>query len=249
MQPGVVTSGCVLELHAARANGGTTQQVNSPLGTQWYDTSGNAQHGTLTGFTGQTPWGGAGTTADPYRCAFDGSDDYAACPDLSAAEDKTFTYEAWYATTNGAKTNPLVSEANHANDNVQVLLSVGAGGLKRLSAGIGDDSGAGAMRVLDTVDTNDGLIHHAVMTCDGSYIRLYRDGGSVGTPVAPPAGTVTLTRTSVGAFMRLSPVYGDSRIPVARIYNRALSAAEVAQNYSAGPTWRDPRFLMNMMGA
>jgi hypothetical protein len=61
-----VTPGAILELRAAKANGGISQGINSPLTTTWYDTSGNGNNGTLTGFTGQTPWSGTGTTGDPY---------------------------------------------------------------------------------------------------------------------------------------------------------------------------------------
>ncbi|HRZ10703.1 MAG TPA: hypothetical protein P5319_12525, partial [Gemmatimonadales bacterium] len=67
MQPGV-TPGAILELHAARANGGVSPGINDPLTTEWYDTSGNGHHGTLVGFAGTTA---SGWSADPYRLVFE----------------------------------------------------------------------------------------------------------------------------------------------------------------------------------
>lgn len=70
-----VVPGAILELHAARAFGGVSPGVNSPLTTQWYDTSGHGNHGTLTNFAGTTASGyaGSGTLADPYRLVFNGA--------------------------------------------------------------------------------------------------------------------------------------------------------------------------------
>jgi len=84
MQPSV-TPGAVLELHAAKANGGTGPGINSPLTTTWIDTSGNGNNGTLTNFSG-TPW-----SAD--RLTFDGVDDLVGATSPGLGSD--FAVEMW----------------------------------------------------------------------------------------------------------------------------------------------------------
>jgi hypothetical protein len=227
-QPGTV-EGAVYEFHAARARLGSSPGVNSPLTTRAFDTSENGNHGTLTTFAGTTAsgWAGAGTLADPYRLVFDGASDYVACPDLGACEDGVYSYEGWFvAPASDVGYLPIVSEGAGA-DVPAAFLTV------RLGAVMADSWGAGfATRAyVHGPAVTEGTIHHAVMTSDASYLRLYVDGEEVGVAVTPLAAFNT-NRTTVG--MTFYDTKGVGSIFVARIYPFALSAAEVAQNYAAG---------------
>lgn len=231
MQPGVV-SGAVSELHAAKAALGLTPGVNSPLTTQWFDTSGSGNHGTLTGFTG-TPWAGTGTVADPYRLVFPGNA-YVALPDLGASEDGIFTFEVWYSATGSS--NSLVSEGSTASALPMASFALGSSVANKLGLAYRNDAGV-IVHVYDAASSNDGAWHDGVVTCDGSMVRVYRNGSPVGTPAAPPAVPFTLNTTSLGALVRTSISYVTAQIVLARIYPFALTAPQVAQNYAAGPLW------------
>jgi len=75
--------------------------------------------------------------------------------------------------------------------------------------------------------------HHLVGTYDGATMRLYVDGASVGTPAASsrvlPAVVVTRAGLNEGATGSLS-----GTIDELAIWNRALTAAEVAALYRVG---------------
>jgi hypothetical protein len=80
---------------------------------------------------------------------------------------------------------------------------------------------------------NDGLWHNAVVTWDGSAGRGYFDGAdagalSVGT-AAVQSNHLNIATTASGNSAHLFP----GPIPTVSIYNRALSATEVAQNFNA----------------
>jgi hypothetical protein len=75
-----------------------------------------------------------------------------------------------------------------------------------------------------------GTYYHIVYTYDGTTFRLYKNNSEVGTLVA----TVTLpTLTTSQYFGAPFAEYFEGNMYAARYYNRALSAAEVSQNYNA----------------
>jgi hypothetical protein len=78
---------------------------------------------------------------------------------------------------------------------------------------------------------NDGRWHHLVATFDGANRRLYLDGVPQGT--APLAtNTVLNTYLFIGGPIQSVVAFFNGTIDELRIYNRALSAQEVAQLFS-----------------
>jgi hypothetical protein len=73
--------------------------------------------------------------------------------------------------------------------------------------------------------------HHIVGTYNGTTLTLYRNGSSVGTP-ATTTGNITNTSKSLTVGVRGGNYFGG-RISNAKIYNRALTATEITQNYNA----------------
>jgi hypothetical protein len=72
--------------------------------------------------------------------------------------------------------------------------------------------------------------YHLVYTYDGTTFRLYKNNVQVGTLVA------TVTLPTLGTTHGLAPggtEYFEGNMYAARYYNRALTAAEVSQNYNA----------------
>lgn len=98
---------------------------------------------------------------------------------------------------------------------------------------------AGALRTGLYVDGNryvhnygsgvtDGNWHHVMFTFDGINKVVYLDGAQVGSDVIP-AGTLTYSFSNrrIGVFGTSTNYYTNGLIQDVRIYNRALSAAEV----------------------
>ena len=74
-------------------------------------------------------------------------------------------------------------------------------------------------------------------TYDGTTIKLYNNGAQDANAAA---GTYILGKNaidiSIGSNPMLGPTYYDwfkGKVPVAQLYNRALSASEILQNYNA----------------
>ena len=228
--------GSILELHAARAHLGVSQGHNQGAETQWFDTSGSGNHGTLTSFAGTTSsgWAGTGTLADPHRLVFDGSSDFVACPDLSACEDKTFTYEAWIVDSTGTSGDSRVAISEWADADAPLAwLGLGTTGIPAFS--MFGNAWSNQTEVNSNVAVNNGQPHHLVGTCDATTARLYVDATEKGAPAS--ATSVVLTgcvNTMVGKW---ATGWFPGGIMAARIYPFALTPAQVAQNFAAGYLW------------
>lgn len=75
--------------------------------------------------------------------------------------------------------------------------------------------------------------YHVAATDDGTTVRLYVNGSQVASgssAVSTTNGTMTL---NIGAWPGASNVYFKGQIPVSKIYTKALSALEIAQNFNA----------------
>jgi hypothetical protein len=80
---------------------------------------------------------------------------------------------------------------------------------------------------------NDGTWHYLASTFDGINHRLYLDGVSQGA-TAVRTNTVLNTYLFIGGPIQSVTTFFNGTIDDLRIYNRALSAQEVAQLYSMG---------------
>lgn len=231
MQPGAVP-GAVYEFHAAKAALGTGPGINAPLTTQAFDTSGNLNHGTLTNFSGESPWLGAGTIADPYRLAFDPAApaDYIALPNLGVGSTGDCAYEAWFK-----------DDSAYANVTRWIMCeSVGSirWGMYSFGSGIGFQTRDATVSTFTPLFGNfasDGLWHHVLAGVASGYLKLFIDGvDRSGAPVAarPPA---TFTTSQIGARGGIESWNGG--IAVGRQYRFAPTLAMAQQNRNAGPLW------------
>jgi len=77
-----------------------------------------------------------------------------------------------------------------------------------------------------------GVYHHIIVTKSGSTVTIYVDNSVVISKSFGSAITQTNNTLYIGSYDGSSNYFkGD--IPVARIYNRALSSNEVAQNFNS----------------
>ncbi|PIW91613.1 MAG: hypothetical protein COZ91_00770 [Candidatus Nealsonbacteria bacterium CG_4_8_14_3_um_filter_39_7] len=79
-----------------------------------------------------------------------------------------------------------------------------------------------------------GVWYHIVGRWDGTDMRLFANGVDIGNPVSLTGSILTTTNTlKIGKHYSLAS-YFNGLIDEVRIYNRALTAGEVLNNYYAG---------------
>lgn len=76
-----------------------------------------------------------------------------------------------------------------------------------------------------------GVFHHIVATKNGSTVTIYVDGNVVVSQSFGSAITQTNNNLYIGSYNGAQN-YFAGQIPVSRIYNRALTAGEVLNNYN-----------------
>jgi len=107
----------------------------------------------------------------------------------------------------------------------------------QLRGGIATSAGVSNL-IAFTLPTDTNWIH-LVFTWDGSFLNLYRNGISAATPVAQTINAQVLsTNVDIGGrmFQQTIGTGGgefNGQIPIVKIYNQALSAEEVKQNFNA----------------
>jgi hypothetical protein len=192
---------------------------DSTSGTTLADTSGNAHHGAITGATWTT--GKYGNSL-----SFNGSNQSVSIPDANDLDLSTgMTLEAYVypVTINSWET---------------VLLKERPGGLAYALYAGAPSNGPPAGYITRTGTSGDigadGLTRlplntwsHIASTYDGSSVRLYVNGVLVRTTSAPGSIMASANPLRMGG----NSIWGEyfqGRIDEARIYNRALSAAEIA---------------------
>jgi len=211
--PSIVTSGLVLCLDAAnpRSYAGT--------GTGWADLSGNATIGTLT--NGPTFNGDNGGSI-----VFDGTNDYVTGIGSSIVPTSTapYTVSMWvYRTRNNVGYEELLSQWTSANSGNSFFFGFNNSNV-RFTDNWNDVvvSGAG--------NTNIWMNLVGVYTVSNAFIYLN------GVLVATRGSGFSYTGTGpliLGRQGELASEYFGGNISNVLIYNRALSATEVLQNYNA----------------
>jgi Concanavalin A-like lectin/glucanases superfamily len=103
-------------------------------------------------------------------------------------------------------------------------------------AGLIETSGGIDHIATSTKTYNDGQWHYAVMTYDGTTVRLYIDGAQVATKStggAVPDNTGTQP-VRVGANSRAADRFFTGNVDEVRVWNRALTSTEVSNAYNSG---------------
>jgi hypothetical protein len=210
---GIVTDGLVLNLDA----GFTTSYPRS--GTTWYDVGGT-NNGTLTN----------GPTFSGDSIVFDGVDDIVKT-NYFGGSDENYTWDVWVKTTPSGSSYPLVRGRDGFGSGWSVLSIVSNTGIA--VAVVTTSSGARQFTA------SSGIVPESNVWCNisgiwtsGSKVEVYVNGVLRGTTNT----TTTGLRSSSDGWV-LGSIRGDifynGDVAIAKIYNRALSADEVLQNYNA----------------
>ena len=207
---GIVTNGLVLNLDAAKV-------ASYPgTGTSWNDISGNNNNGTL--INGPT-FSGIGKQAS---IVFDGLDGYSNINSSADILSKvSYTKIAWFYPTSFSTGNNINSGGVSAQHAFWL-----AGG-NRLNAG---HNGTWNYVVSTTVLSLNTWYFGAVTFDTTNGWKLYLNG----TQESTSSSTTTFTGTGeilIGSFA--GGFLFTGRIAISQVYNRALSSAEVSQNFNA----------------
>jgi hypothetical protein len=207
----IVTSGLVLCLDAANRKSYPT------TGTTWTDLSGNGNTGTLNG----TINGGVGYSGlNGGSLTFDGTDDYVQKTSATANLSAGVTMEVIFKSTDMTSRAQGLMSWNSAPPYIN-LWCQGDGKLRFECFG--------AYSTAATFSNN--TWYHLVGTYKNGDLNLYVNGSNVIFNI-PQGGTLSSSYTGniiIGEFAG----YLSGNIAKASIYNRALTATEIAQNYNA----------------
>ena len=220
--PPIVTNGLVLSLDA----GNSKSYPGS--GTAWSDLSGNRNTGTLANFGSQTIYNSNGGG----NIVFDGTNDYVDFGILSSINNlTTFTVDFWFKTNNAATEQFFISTTNAAGTkgwhvemfNNKVLLQVYPLTYYRQS---------------NTILSSNVWYHVSVTYLSSTNVLIYINGAVTST-TDTGGSTFTFTASDYNTlFSYYAPGVG-SKLPFngnlagLKLYNRALSASEITQNYNA----------------
>jgi len=218
--PDGISDGLVLALDAAN-------KVSYPgSGTGWYNLSGTVNSGSLK--NGPTFSG-----ANRGTFVFDGTDDNVQLGNASAfLPTSAITINCW------AKTNVVqvykkifVTVAVGTQSVTGVYFSLGPA-TDNIYLGIITNNGS--QYATSTTNPSTTLFSNFCGTYDGANIRLYLNG----TLLATQAHTGTIVNSGIGRISGYDNggEIWDGNISTVSIYNRALTATEVLQNYNATKT-------------
>ncbi len=206
--------------------------LEDATGTKATDFSGQGNTGTLTN--------GPVWTTGKYGKAvsFDGTNDYVleATAATTQMGSGNFTVSAWINTTISSSYATIVDKGFNGTLPYYYYLIHGTNGAIDFSINSSNNNG-----ISDTergTGLNDGNWHHVVMVADrtgANVVKIYTDGTQAGTNINASGMTGTINPSE-----KLRIGYTDTnqypfpgKIDDVRIYNRALSAAEVSNLYGA----------------
>jgi hypothetical protein len=218
--PDISNNGLVLALDAAnlRSYPGT--------GTTWTDLSGNGNTGTLTN-------GPTYSSANGGAIVFDGVDDYVISTRPSSivtgGQITISLWAKWISTGTTTGSIKVLLDNNHSNSPIRGFVIQDRPDLGKFLtfSVIPNQSG-----VVSTFIVGDGSWHHITGTNDGTTSKLYIDG--VFNAQSTESGGVATVQPNItlgnwqggGRFL-------NGSISNSTVYNRALTAAEVQQNFNA----------------
>ena len=213
--PRIVTDNLVLALDAAntKSYGGS--------GTTWSDLSGNGTDGTISGATH--------TSGTDGYFDFDGTDDYVETTSgWTNFGTDPFTIEVWYKTSSASQYETLVGNAPGGGTGTFQLDYNGSNNLRFTTS---TNSGE---YVDSSISLSVGVWKQVVVVREGTgtnQFKIYSNGDLNTT------GTFNVNLNS-SAQLRIGRnrggvYYYDGEISNVKVYTKALSATEVAQNFNA----------------
>jgi hypothetical protein len=210
--PAIITDGLVLNLDA-----GFTPSYPTTA-TTWYDISSSGNNGSLIN-------GPTFSSANNGSIVFDGVDDYATLSSYPVPDN--FSYSIW------VKVNGDGSQGSRgiviSNGSTYIDINFGN---RILFSLILSDGSQNLIMSTNGVIASVGVWAHYAATYNRQQAKLYLNGSEVASSNYTLAPLNYATSFTVGCYDGGS--YNlNGNISIAQMYNRALTAAEVLQNYNA----------------
>ena len=219
---GIVKDGLVLDLDAAKRDSYPT------TGTVWSDISGNQNNGTLTN-------GPTFSSANYGSIVFDGVNDYANCGTSTSLNPSNITFSAWVKRTAAWGSGACLFWAKNAADYTSNGFYIELYTNVTFSTNV-ITNGAATNYFKDSVNSNTSFPLNTwtyfSFTLNGSTPAMYFNGNPSSLTIL---GTNAITSTSATKYILWNSYtyYTAANIAQVTMYNRALTAAEVLQNYNA----------------
>jgi hypothetical protein len=222
--PKITLDGLVLCLDA----GNTKSYPGS--GTTWTDLSGNGNNATISGAVYNSLGGGC--------FDFDGTDDFAEVPDNSTLDMETaWSIESWCRREGGAPAGQTLAKIISKWENYFLAVDFNNGADIYGCVGTGN----GHTCLADGAERNNELPlntwAHLMVTYSESSgtARIYYNGTQIESWAAASTASSNnpLCIGSAGTGTVAETQYFNGKISVAKVYNRALSAQEIQQNFNA----------------
>jgi hypothetical protein len=221
--PSIITQNLVLCLDAANS------KSYPGSGTTWTDLSGNGNNGTLTN-------GPTYSSANGGSLVFDGVDDYSenSSPNLGITGNSSITMSCWFY---DQRTSTATFQALFAYGNGPSAGDTFAIGLQNLNVNMQFNGGnaTNSSNNVYSLNTWNNVVVVKTPGAANTTTKLYLNGVELSI-----ASSTTITPNVVSRVIRVgrwtndgAPSYFQGRVSNTQIYNRALTAAEVAQNYNA----------------
>jgi len=219
--PKIVTSGMILYLDAANS------KSYSGTGTAWNDLSGNNHNGTLTN-------GPIFSSTFKGGFLFDGINEHVSIPYSSIFNIQNFTLSAWvrfvtFDTFNALLTNPQTGTIDGGWPSPYTSWMLRINSNTTITVAIGTSTTYSGRGFSYTLSTN--TIYNIVGTYNGSLAMCYINGSKLGESAL--SGTINYTSKPVVVGTDYGGSFSNCSIYNTSVYNRALSASEIAQNYNA----------------
>lgn len=164
--------------------------------------------------------------------SFDGSSDYMSFP-YTQSSPNNFTVEAWiYHTAHSSDTNighQIVIPYSNYNG---WIFSLAGPSSYLLLRGHNYNTQTNPYNVSYGTGLSLNTWYHVAATDDGVNVRLYVNGVNVTTASSGVATTNTPMTAYVGCWAGISSTAFAGKIPNVKIYSRALTSAEIQQNFN-----------------
>ena len=222
--PRLVTDGLVLCLDAANPK----SYVGS--GTTWTDLSGRGNNGTLVNGVGYVGTNGG-------ALSFDGVDDYVYRSTFTSPPTNIVSIVCWVKFSNNVNNRYLLSFGRDVGGGIGGLALIAYGGF--VGNQIIFELGSGAGRVSSGISPSLNTWYCITTTADGTNTRFYLNAVLKNTSAQGSGAIAYSPGLSVGSYLSagIPPTPGvyfhSGNISQVSIYNRALSAAEISQNFLA----------------
>ena len=216
----IVTDGLVLCLDAG-------DKMSYPgAGTTWTDLSKQGNNGTLTN-------GPTFDSANGGSIVFDGTNDYVSITRNSSITPNYISICGWIKINSKSSNQFLLALPRSVNGGASYMMyySLSLDGFVAYAR----TNSTGTIQTTSTFSPDTGRWYFLSMTSNGSNLILFIDGEFEASlsfsSVLEYSGSTVLR---IGSYDNQgTPTYTNGNIPLTQIYNRALSAQEIKQNYKA----------------